>query len=258
MRDARIAIAVVLVAGVARADDPSKSPRYNEFRNAKVIVLAKLDSARVTAVLESFPPRYQFEVKLTPKEVLRGDLAKGKPLLARHSITAVNEPKLPAGMDVLVQLQPAGGTYRIVKLEPPTQELLKVARAATSAGKAQQDREDELARKDPTMHPRFKGFKEATGIAIVAVAPDGAVGFDVATRETTIDLKAAEVLKGALKAGTAFKGTFVSQGAPGALKMPATNRWLVTYRADGGTVRLLSLDEPTESLLRVARAAARK
>src|SRR5262245_16649760 len=97
-------LGATLTVTAAPAQDPSKNPRYDEFRKAKLVLAAKLDAARVTAVLESFPPQYQFAITLSPTEVYRGDFAKGKAVMVRHSITAKEEPKLPVGKEMLVQL----------------------------------------------------------------------------------------------------------------------------------------------------------
>jgi hypothetical protein len=252
MNATRLALAALLACvTLAPAQDPSKDPRYEEFRKAKLVLAAKLDAAKVTAVAESFPPQYQFSITLSPTEVYRGEFARGKAVTARHSITSVNEPKLPVGKEMLVQLVAVGNAFRIVKMEEATDELKAVAKAAASAGKAEQEKEDEIARKEPERHPRFKEFKEAAGLAVVALDRNGSVGFDVATRTSVYDLKAAEVLKGDLKPG-AFKGHTKAQRQPPAL------RWLVTYKVEDGKVWLDSVDEVTETLLLVARAAVKK
>src|SRR5215204_4997612 len=113
-------LAVFLLAASARAadPDPSKSPRYEEFRKAAYVVVAKLDSAKVTAVLESFPAQYLFEVELTPGEVLRGTFAKGKTVKVGHRVTAKEEPKLPVGTEQLVQLRKIGDRFQVARMEP--------------------------------------------------------------------------------------------------------------------------------------------
>src|ERR1700682_4007897 len=121
------------------AEEPAKHPRYEEFYKARLVMVAKLESAKVTSLQESFPPRYVFAVSLSPTEVLRGTVEKGKTIKCVFSIASANEPKLPVGKEVLVQLAAAPKSgYRIIKIEEPAAELKAVAKAAAQAGQAQE------------------------------------------------------------------------------------------------------------------------
>src|SRR5436190_16779174 len=105
----RLTIPVMLLACavLATAEEPKKNPRYEEFLKARLVLIARLDSATVTSLQESFPPRYIYAVSLLPMEVLRGNFEKGKAVKCTFSIASANEPKLPVGKEVLVQLEAA-------------------------------------------------------------------------------------------------------------------------------------------------------
>src|SRR5207302_4205507 len=103
------------------------------------------------------------------------------------SITSANEPKLPIGKEVLVQLEAAPKSgYRLVKIEEPTAELKDMAKVAAKAGQEQETREDELAKKEPEKHPRFKDYKDAAGVAILTADENGVAAFDISTRTTIL------------------------------------------------------------------------
>jgi hypothetical protein len=247
-----MSLVLLLAAALVHAGepDPTKDPRYKEFHDAPLVIVAKLDAAKVTAVLDSYPAQYILALRLTPSEVLRGPFARGTTITVSHRIIEKVEPRLAVGTSMVVRLARQGKGYRVVKMEPATKELVQLAKSATTAAKEQEKREAELAKKDPTGHPRYKGFKDADGIAVVSLSPDGAVSFDV-RGITTYDLIATDVLKGDLKAGK-FKGMTRQQ------KHPGTAKWLVTFKRDGGNVWLLSTEEATPTLLLVAKVAAKK
>ncbi len=237
----------------AFADEPAKDPRQEEFRKATQVIVAKLESAAVTGLQESFPPRYLYSISLIPTEVLRGNFEKGKAIKCNYAIASVNEPKLPVGKEVLVQLEttPKNG-LRIVKMEEPAAKLLALAKTATAAGKAQADREDELARKEPEKHPQFNAYKEAAGVAILTADENGVAAFDVSSRTTILATKALEILKGELKMGA------IRVHIPPAVKPPLAKKWLVTFKVDKGKVWLVSAEEASETALLVAQAATKK
>jgi len=172
----RLTIPVLLLACLilSAAVEPEKHPRYQEFLKARLVMVAKLESATVAALQESFPPRHIYAVSLMPTEVLRGNFEKGKEVKCTFTIASVNEPKLPVGKEVLVQLESAPKSgHRIVKIEEPAAALKDVAKVAATAGQEQEKREDELARKEPEKHPRFKEYRDAAGVAILSFEDKG-------------------------------------------------------------------------------------
>jgi hypothetical protein len=251
----RLTVLVLLLAyhTLSAAEEPTKHPRYEEFHKARLVMVAKLESATVTALQESFPPRYIYAVSLMPVEVLRGNFEKGKAVKCSFTVASATEPKLPVGKEILVQLEAAPKSgHRIVKIEEPAAELKEVAKAAAKAGQEQESREDELARKEPEKHPRFKDYKDAVGVAILSLEEKGVAAFDISTRTTVLSTKAEEVLKGDLKAG------MVKVYIPSKVKPPLAKKWLVTFKLEGNKVMLLSAEEASETLLLVSRAATRK
>ena len=113
-------------------------------------------------------------------------------------------------------------------------------------------RDADLAINEPQKHPRYKGFKDALGIAILTTAPDGVAAFDLQTWTTILSAKSLGTLKGDAKAGA------IKVPIPESVKLIPVKSWLVTFKVEGGTVWLTGAEEASETLRLVARAAAKK
>ncbi len=246
--------AAVFTQPLTAAQKKKQHPRYDEFRKARVIAVATLKSAKLVGVLESFPPIYQFQLQFSQVLPIKGPLRKGITFKARYSKSQVKQPQLPVGKKFLITLREAGkNSFFVTKMEPVDEAIVKVARKATADVRA------ELAkwRKNPKTHPRYDTFRNAKGLAIVrGGGPNTAIGFAPGRNELSFSLAAENVLRGALPPNGPIRATY-SVPKPEQPRLPAGNSWIITYQMVNGRCVVATMDERTEVLNAVLKAAVK-
>lgn len=110
----------------------TRPKRHEELQRVQCVFTAMLESVTAGPVARSYPPIYTHRLKLTPKEVLRGEIEPGKTIEAAHRARQMQEPTFPVGKMCLVLAEKAHGGLMVTRIEPLTDDILAEARAAIS------------------------------------------------------------------------------------------------------------------------------
>ena len=235
-------------------DAAKKHPRYREISEAKNVVVATLDQAKMRPEVSlSYPPIYGFDLTLTVHEVLRGSLKPQQRVRCSYSKTAEKKPALPVGKRCLVLLRAYRRKNHAYSLEEASEDLLKVARIASAEANRMDEANAALARNKPDKHPLYEVLKKAEGVVVATGDPDGVASHD--SRGTTTESEICVVsMKGGLKRGDRFEAVFPPAVAPQG-RLPDAEFLIVGYRRIAGKYQVTCVAEASDTNLRVAAAA---
>lgn len=231
-----------------------KHPRYREIHEAKNVVVATLDQAKMRPeVAMSYPPIYGFDLTLSVHEVLRGSFKPQERVRCSYNKTSVEKPALPVGKRCLVLLRVGPRNTTAYYIEQASEDLLKVARVASAEANRIDEVNAALARDKPDQHPLYEVLKKAEGVVVATGDLEGVASHD--SRGVSTESQICVVsMKGELKRGDRFEAVFPAEVAPQG-KLPDAKFLIVGYRRVAGKYQVTCVAEASDTNLRVAAAA---
>jgi hypothetical protein len=127
----------VLGASLVSGQEAEKR-RGTILKGADAVLIAKLDKQTPGGVQYTLPPVYHSTLHFIPKEVVKGDLKKGKAMKANHWVRQDKAPVYNIGKECIVALEYDKGrkVWSVILLEIATKENIKEVKAMKKAKQA--------------------------------------------------------------------------------------------------------------------------
>jgi hypothetical protein len=110
----------------------AKALKSDPILDSGILFTATLDSVATGPTSRSYPPIYNHQLKLTIKEVFRGDLKAGDTITATHQARQHRVPKFPKNKLCLITASKVRGSLNVNYIKEATDELINKAKFAKS------------------------------------------------------------------------------------------------------------------------------